>query len=53
MEALRYLREALTANWGLKILALALAIVLYHSIKDSAGNRHNDRNNDRRILQGN
>jgi len=25
-----------TRNWGLKILALALAIVIYHSLKPSA-----------------
>lgn len=47
MEVLRYLVGALTRNWGLKLLALALAVVIYHSMKP-AGNgprttEHNDR----------
>ena len=32
-------------NWGLKLLALLLAIVIYHAIKsNSAGTGNNDRN---------
>ena len=28
--------EFLTGNWGLKLLALVLAIVLYHAVKQSS-----------------
>ena len=31
-------------NWGLKLLALVLAIVVYHALKtDTSGNKSNDR----------
>ena len=38
-------------NWGLKILALILAIVIYHTIKHDLGTTHTS--NDRQILQSN
>ena len=36
-------------NWGLKLLALVLAIVIYHALKDKTV--HPERNNDRNIFQ--
>ena len=36
-------------NWGLKILALVLAIVIYHWLKNSSV--HNEPEHDRHILQ--
>lgn len=36
-------------NWGLKLLALALAIVIYHALKDSPS--RTDTNHDRNIFQ--
>lgn len=36
-------------NWGLKILALVLAIVLYHTLKH--GSVHTDNTNDRSLIQ--
>jgi len=38
-----------TRNWGLKLLALALAIVIYHSLKPAAGSRQE--NHDRSLFQ--
>lgn len=38
-------------NWGLKLLALILAIVIYHAVKNDLGNNH--KFNDRHILQSN
>lgn len=29
----------LTANWGLKLLALVLAIILYHAVKNGVADR--------------
>lgn len=29
--------EAFTKNWGLKLLALLLALVIYHSLKPQSG----------------
>jgi hypothetical protein len=43
------LTEAFTKNWGLKILALLLALVIYHSLKPEAGRAYKD-NNDKRIF---
>jgi hypothetical protein len=37
-------------NWGLKLLALILAIVTYHALKDNSNN-HADANHDRRLFQ--
>lgn len=28
-------------NWGLKLLALVLALVIYHTLKSKTENRHN------------
>jgi len=39
-----------TRNWGLKILALVLAIVIYHSLKPAEGTRQKN-NNDRTLFQ--
>jgi hypothetical protein len=30
-------------NWGLKLLALVLAIVVYHAMKSDTGTKNNDR----------
>ena len=38
----------LTENWGLKLLALFIAIILYHSLK--TGDYYNT-NNDRQLFQ--
>jgi len=38
-----------TRNWGLKLLALALAIVIYHSLKPAEGTHQ--KNNDRTLFQ--
>ena len=37
-------------NWGLKLLALILAIVIYHSLKNESA-RDNNGNNDRTFFQ--
>ena len=37
-------------NWGLKLLALVLAIVIYHSLKNESA-RDNNGNNDRPFFQ--
>ena len=37
-----------SSNWGLRLLALLLAVVLYHALKDNAAEaRTNDDNHDR------
>lgn len=36
-------------NWGLKLLALILAIVIYHSMKSDSGNHASY--NDRQLFQ--
>lgn len=37
-----------SSNWGLRLLALLLAVVLYHALKDNAAEaRANDDNHDR------
>ena len=36
-------------NWGLKLLALILAIVIYHALKDESV--RTDTHNDRRIFR--
>lgn len=33
----------LFGNWGLKLLALVLALIIYHSLSDSRQNQTNDR----------
>jgi len=40
-----------TRNWGLKILALALAIVIYYSLKPTRGTHRTDIHYDRSIFQ--
>lgn len=37
-------------NWGLKLLALVLALVIYHTLKNKAESRH-QKENDRTLLQ--
>ncbi len=34
---LRRLASAFTENWWLKLLALALALIIYHTLKPSSG----------------
>ena len=36
-------------NWGLKLLALILAIVIYHALKDGTGRP--EQNHDRSLFQ--
>ena len=36
-------------NWGLKLLALILAIIIYHSLKDESA--QNSNGNDRSLFQ--
>jgi YbbR domain-containing protein len=43
---MKFLKDA---NWGLKLLALVLAIVIYHAMKSDSGKNTN--NNDRRLFQ--
>ena len=50
MEILRYALAALTRNWGLKLLALALAVIIYHSMKPADGSR-GGKQHDRHLLQ--
>lgn len=38
-------------NWGLRLIALLLAIVLYHALKDSAANESGTTENDRTIFR--
>ena len=48
-----FLREALklvTENWGLKLLALLLAIILYHSLKTGDGYYYHT-DNDKQLFQ--
>lgn len=51
MEVLRYLVGALTRNWGLKLLALALAVVIYHSMKPAGNGSRTTQDNDRHFFQ--
>lgn len=37
-------------DWGLKLLALVLALVIYHTLKNKAEGRH-QKENDRTFLQ--
>lgn len=46
---MKRLMRLVTDNWGLKLLALALAIVIYHSLKPTDGRRLD--NNDRNLFQ--
>ncbi len=46
---LRRLFSVLTHNWGLKLLALVLAIIVYHSLKPDIG--FTQESNDRHIFQ--
>lgn len=42
-----------TSNWGLKILALVLAVVVYYSMKETTrSNRHGNRPNTPIFLKG-
>ncbi len=43
--------EFLTGNWGLKLLALVLAIVLYHAVKQGAAEGGVPSPNHERTLQ--
>ena len=46
------MRIPLGRNWGLKILALALAIIIYYTLKHEASNPHGlHEANDRHIFQ--
>jgi len=48
-----FLREAvklLTENWGLKLLALLLSIILYHSLKTGDGYYYQT-DNDKQLFQ--
>jgi len=47
----RRLVAAVVGNWGLKLLALALAIIVYHSLKTKTGRGPAKEGNDRHILQ--
>ena len=38
-------------NWGLKLLALILAIVIYHSLKNESSRTQTNTDNDRSIFQ--
>ena len=42
-----------TRNWGLKILALVLAVVIYYSLKPTTGQklRNPENQNDRTLFQ--
>ncbi len=42
--------KLLTENWGLKLLALFIAIILYHSLKTGDVYYYNN-NNDRQLFQ--
>jgi len=41
-SVLTWLLGLFTYRWGLKILSLALAIIIYHSLKPAEGSRQND-----------
>ena len=43
------IREFLAGNWGLKLLALVLAIVIYYTIKNESA--QSGRTNDRKLFQ--
>ncbi len=45
----RRLLSMLTRNWGLKLLSLALAIIVYHSLKPGSDFSHES--NERYIFQ--
>ncbi len=45
----RALMTSVTHNWGLKLLALVLAIIVYHSLKQ--GGEHSHETNERNIFQ--
>ena len=42
---------AVFSNWGLKLLALALAIVVYHTLKNKKENTSSQDSHDRHIFQ--
>ncbi|MBR1920523.1 MAG: hypothetical protein IJ829_00810 [Kiritimatiellae bacterium] len=46
---LKWLLAAFTNNWGLKLLALALAVIIYHSLKSGRVSPQID--HDRNIFQ--
>jgi hypothetical protein len=41
--------EAFTKDWGIKLLALLLALVIYHTLKPETGTAY-DNGNDKRIF---
>ena len=47
------IHEFITGNWGLKLLALVLAVVTYYTINYTIKNESawGGRNNDRRLFQ--
>lgn len=48
-RSIRVLTSFFTANWGLKLLALLLAVVIYHTLKPGSGH-DNFKKNDQRIF---
>ena len=46
---LRRASALVTRNWGLKLLALVLALVIYHTLK--TGNETSDPSHDRHFIQ--
>jgi len=44
------MRFLANGNWGLKLLALILAIVIYHALKNEGASSHSD-DNDRKLFQ--
>jgi hypothetical protein len=42
--------EAFTKNWGLKLLALLLALVIYHTLKPASGHAPENSHDDKRIF---
>ena len=47
----RRLFAAVVGNWGLKLLALALAIIVYHSLKTTTGRSPVPEGNDRHFFE--
>lgn len=50
LNFLRSILKLFTENWGLKLLALMLAIIIYHSLKTGDGYYYHP-NNDRQLFQ--
>lgn len=49
--ALRKALGLITKNWGLKLLSLLLAVIIYHSLKTESGNLGVREKNDRQSIQ--